>query len=90
MIISFSFGPNAPRIWSDRIPDFSIILAVKDFSEARPDNMEYMRLFHLYHCGLKVSRFQAKIDENFANYFLEIKANKCFIGLKGLKTFPVV
>ena len=32
------------------------------------------------HCGLKVSRFQTKIDENFANYFLKPKANnKCFI-----------
>ena len=35
------------------------------------------------HCGLKVSRSQAKIDENFANYFLKTKANnKCFIVLK--------
>ena len=34
------------------------------------------------HCGLKVSRSQAKIDENFANYFLKTKAiNKCFIVL---------
>ena len=31
------------------------------------------------HCGLKVSRSQAKIYENFANYFLKTKANnKCF------------
>ena len=30
--------------------------------------------------GLKVSRSSAKIDENFANYFLKTKANnKCFI-----------
>ena len=35
------------------------------------------------HCGLKVSRSQAKIYENFANYFLKTKANnKCFIVLK--------
>ena len=33
-------------------------------------------------CGLQVSRFQAKIDENFAHYFLKTKANnKCFIVL---------
>jgi len=31
---------------------------------------------------MKVSRFQAKIDENFANHFLKTKANKCFIVLK--------
>ena len=32
------------------------------------------------HCDLKVSYFQAKIDENFSNYFLKTKANnKCFI-----------
>ena len=41
-------------------------------------------------CGLQVSRFQAKIDENFAHYFLKTKANnKCFIVLnvtcKGLQ-----
>ena len=31
------------------------------------------------HCGLKVSRSQAKIYENFANNFLKTKANiKCF------------
>ena len=30
------------------------------------------------HCGLKVSRSQTKIYENFANYFLKTKAiNKC-------------
>ena len=35
------------------------------------------------HCDLKVSRSQAKIDENFANYFFKTKANnKCFIVLK--------
>ena len=34
------------------------------------------------HYDLKVSRSQAKIDENFANYFLKTKANKCFIVLK--------
>ena len=34
------------------------------------------------HCGLKVSRSQAKIDENFANYFLKTKANnKCFFNV---------
>ena len=42
------------------------------------------------HCGLKVSRSQAKIYENFANYFLKTKANKkCVIVLnctcKGLQ-----
>ena len=35
------------------------------------------------HCDLKVSRYQAKIYKNFANYFLKIKANnKCFTELK--------
>ena len=35
------------------------------------------------HCDLKVSSSQAKIDENFANYFLNSKAkNKCFMMLK--------
>ena len=35
------------------------------------------------HCGLKVSRSQTKIYENFANYFFKTKANnKCFIVLK--------
>ena len=34
------------------------------------------------HCDLKVSRSQAKIDENFANYFFKTKANNCFIVLK--------
>ena len=35
------------------------------------------------HCDLKISRSQAKINENFANYFLQTKANnKCFIVLK--------
>ena len=35
------------------------------------------------HCDLKVSRFQAKIDENFANFFFNTKANdKCFMLLK--------
>ena len=30
------------------------------------------------HCGLKVASSQAKIVENFANYFLKTKAkNKC-------------
>ena len=34
---------------------------------------------YIGHCGLKVSRSQAKINENFANYFLRTKANnKCF------------
>ena len=34
------------------------------------------------HCGLKVSRSQAKINENFSNYFLKTKANnKCYIVL---------
>ena len=32
------------------------------------------------HCGIKVSRSQANIYENFANYFLKTKGNnKCFI-----------
>ena len=32
------------------------------------------------HCDLKVSRFQAKVYENFANFFLNNKANiKCFL-----------
>ena len=36
-----------------------------------------------YHCDLKVSRSQAKIYENFANYFLRTKANNmCFMVLK--------
>ena len=34
----------------------------------------------LGHCGLKVSRSQAKIEENFANYFFKIEGNnKCFL-----------
>ena len=34
---------------------------------------------YLTHWDLKVANSQAKIDENFANYFLETKAiNKCF------------
>ena len=38
--------------------------------------------FNRVHCRLKVSRSQAKIGENFANYFLKTKANnKCFIVL---------
>ena len=36
-----------------------------------------------FHCGLKVSRSQAKIDENFANYFFKTKVyNKYFLVLK--------
>ena len=35
------------------------------------------------HCDLKVSYFQAKIDENFSNHFLKTKANnKCLKLLK--------
>ena len=35
------------------------------------------------HCDLKVSRSPAKINKNFANYFLKIKANNnCSIVLK--------
>ena len=35
------------------------------------------------HFNLNVSRSQAKIDKNFANYFFKTKANnKCFIVLK--------
>ena len=38
--------------------------------------------YYRFHCGLKVSRSQAKIDENFANYFLITEGkNKCFIEL---------
>ena len=33
----------------------------------------------IYHCDLKVLLSQAKIDENFANYFLETKANNKFL-----------
>ena len=41
------------------------------------------KYFVAAHCDLKVSSSQAKIDENFANYFLKTKANnKCFIVLK--------
>ena len=40
------------------------------------------RLTKRQHCGLKVSRSQVKVYENFANYFLKTKANhKCFIVL---------
>ena len=36
--------------------------------------------FDASHCDLKVSRSQAKINENFANYFFKTKANnKCVI-----------
>ena len=39
--------------------------------------------YFLLRCDLKVSRSQAKIDENFANYFLKTKANnKCCIRLQ--------
>ena len=44
-----------------------------------------MRSMHKesWHCDLKVSSSQAKINENFANYFLKPKANnKCLIVLK--------
>ena len=38
---------------------------------------------HIQHCDLKVPRSQAKIDENFANYFLKTNANnKCLMRLK--------
>ena len=38
------------------------------------------------HWDLKVSRSQAKIDENFSNYLLKTKANnKFFICAKGLQ-----
>ena len=41
------------------------------------------RVFGAPHCDLKVLSSQAKIDENFANYFLKTKANnECFIVLK--------
>ena len=40
-------------------------------------------LLNPLHFDLKGSRSQAKINENFANYFLKTKANyKCFIVLK--------
>jgi len=42
-----------------------------------------LQSFVIILCDLKFSRFQAKINENFANYFLNTKANnKCFILLK--------
>ena len=46
------------------------------------------------HCGLKVSRSQVKIYENFANYFLKTKANnKCFkelnVHVKGYRKVKV-
>ena len=38
--------------------------------------------FRATHCGLKVSRSQAKIYKNFVNYFLKTKANnKCSVVL---------
>ena len=40
------------------------------------------RTEYFIYWDLKVSRSQAKIVESFANYFLKIKAYKCFIVLK--------
>ena len=39
------------------------------------------------HCDLKVSRSQAKVDKNFANYFLTTKAcNNCYnVKCKGIQ-----
>ena len=46
------------------------------------EKLKYKFGSKLPHCGLKVSRSQVKIYENFANYFLKTKANhKCFIVL---------
>ena len=42
-----------------------------------------IKLYRPFHTNLKVSRSQAKIYENFANYLLNLQANnKCFILLK--------
>ena len=44
--------------------------------------MYFILMFFVHHCGLKVSRSKAKIDENFADNFLKTKANnKCLIVL---------
>ena len=45
----------------------------------------HMKDCYSAHCDLEVSRSHAKIYENFANYFLNTKANKkCFTVLKSL------
>ena len=45
--------------------------------------MHALKLLYLHTCDLNVSRSQAGIDENFANYFLKTKANNwCLIVLK--------
>ena len=41
--ISFSFGPNAPSIWSVRMWEGSRILAFNDLSEANPEITEPSR-----------------------------------------------
>ena len=40
-------------------------------------NLEHdnVNIDQINHCDLKVSSSQAKIDQNFANYFLKTKAN---------------
>ena len=41
------------------------------------------KVYYMVHWDFKVSRFQTKVYENFANYFLKTKANnKCLIVLK--------
>ena len=47
-------------------------------------SLHYIYLsIYLYHCHLKVSSSESKIDQSFANKFFKTKAfNKCFIVLK--------
>ena len=40
------------------------------------------------HCGLKVSRSQAKIDDNFANYFFKTIANNKYKWVGAVKSKP--
>ena len=40
-----------------------------------PQNLIFLPDILATQCDIRVSRSQAKIDENFANYFLKTKAN---------------
>jgi len=46
-----------------------------DLIKLIPATLRSLIFFDVIHCDLKVSRSQAKIVENFANYFLKAKAN---------------
>ena len=46
-----------------------------DLIKLIPVTLRSSIFFDVSHCDLKVSRSQAKIVENFANYFFKAKAN---------------